>query len=70
MNMKNIENEIRQEVMNTIDLSVDVSDDEILKLIRNKIIEKRKTCPMNLSERKRVEGKEDGKFLGIRASIV
>ena len=56
MNMKNIENEIRQEVMNTIDLSVDVSDDEILKLIRNKIIEKSRTCPMNLSERKRVEG--------------
>ena len=54
--MKNIENEIRQEVMNTIDLSVDVSDDEILKLIRNKIIEKSRTCPMNLSERKRVEG--------------
>ena len=42
--------------MNTIDLSVDVSDDEILKLIRNKIIEKSRTCPMNLSERKRVEG--------------
>lgn len=56
MNMKNIENEIRQEVMNTIDLSVDVSDDEILKLIRNKIIEKSRTCPMNLSDRKRVEG--------------
>lgn len=56
MNMKNIENEIRQEVMNTIDLSVDVSDDEILKLIRNKIIEKSRTCPMSLSERKRVEG--------------
>ena len=56
MNMKNIENEIRQEVMNTIDLSVDVSDDEILKLIRNKSIEKSRTCPMNLSERKRVEG--------------
>ena len=56
MNMKNIENEIRQEVMNTIDLSVDVSDDEILKLIRNKIIEKSRTSPMNLSERKRVEG--------------
>ena len=54
--MKNIENEIRQEVMNTIDLSVDVSDDEILKLIRNKIIEKSRTCPMNLSDRKRVEG--------------
>ena len=54
--MKNIENEIRQEVMNTIDLSVDVSDDEILKLIRNKIIEKSRTCTMNLSERKRVEG--------------
>ncbi|WP_242824250.1 CpaF family protein [Pseudobutyrivibrio ruminis] len=42
--------------MNTIDLSVDVSDDEILKLIRNKIIEKSRTCPMNLSDRKRVEG--------------
>ena len=39
--MVKLEEEIRQEVMNEIDLSYDVSDEEILELIKNKIIEKK-----------------------------
>ena len=54
--MKNFEEKIRQEVMESIDLSVDVSDEEILKLIRNKIIEQAKIQPISLADRKRVEG--------------
>ena len=54
--MINIEEKIRQEVMESIDLSVDVSDEEILKLIRNKIIEQAKIQPISLADRKRVEG--------------
>ena len=42
--------------MESIDLSVDVSDEEILKLIRNKIIEQAKMQPISLADRKRVEG--------------
>ena len=54
--MINFEEKIRQEVMESIDLSVDVSDEEILKLIRNKIIEQAKIQPISLADRKRVEG--------------
>ena len=42
--------------MESIDLSVDVSDEEIFKLIRNKIIEQAKIQPISLADRKRVEG--------------
>lgn len=54
--MINFEEKIRQEVMESIDLSVDVSDEEIFKLIRNKIIEQAKIQPISLADRKRVEG--------------
>ena len=53
--MDNLEEEIRLEVMNTIDLSIDLSDDEILNLIRQRIIEKSKRYPISLQERKRIE---------------
>ncbi len=53
--MVKLEEEIRQEVMNEIDLSYDVSDDEILELIKNKIIEKSKTVPVSLGERRIVQ---------------
>lgn len=56
INMINFEEKIRKEVMESIDLSVDVSDEEILKLIRSKIIELAKMQPISLSERKKVEG--------------
>ena len=45
--------------MESIDLSVDVSDEEILKLIRNKIIEQAKMQPISLANRKRVDVLED-----------
>ncbi|SFH76411.1 pilus assembly protein CpaF [Pseudobutyrivibrio sp. OR37] len=54
--MINIEDEIRCFVMNSIDLSVDISDEEILKLIRNKIIEISRNQPISLADRKRIEG--------------
>ncbi|WP_242879055.1 CpaF family protein [Pseudobutyrivibrio sp. ACV-2] len=41
--------------MNEIDLSYDVSDEEILELIKNKIIEKSKTVPVSLGERRIVQ---------------
>ncbi|MBR1624034.1 MAG: CpaF family protein, partial [Pseudobutyrivibrio sp.] len=41
--------------MDAIDLSIDLSDQEILKLIRDRIIEKSKACPISLKERKRIE---------------
>ena len=50
-----LEKEIRQEVMNALDLSMDVSDEEILTLIKNIIIEKGKNRPISLSERKKIE---------------
>ncbi|SFO39708.1 pilus assembly protein CpaF [Pseudobutyrivibrio sp. JW11] len=50
-----LEKEIRQEVMNAIDLSIDVSDEEILTLIKNSIIEKGKNRPISLVDRKRIE---------------
>ena len=53
--MENIEEEIRIDVMNEIDLSYDVSDEEILTLIKNKIIEKSKSVPVSLSRRKVIE---------------
>lgn len=56
INMINFEEKIRKEVMESIDLSVDVSDEEILKLIRSKIIELAKIQPISLSDRKKVEG--------------
>lgn len=56
INMINFEEKIRKEVMESIDLSVDVSDEEILKLIRSKIIELAKMQPISLSERKKIEG--------------
>ena len=46
--MINFEEKIRKEVMESIDLSVDVSDEEILKLIRSKIIELAKMQPISL----------------------
>ena len=46
--MANIEEQVRIEVMNEIDLSYDVSDLEIRELIRNKIIEKSKMIPLSL----------------------
>ena len=42
-------------VMDAIDLSIDVSDEEILKLIRKRIIEKGRTFAVSLAERKRIE---------------
>lgn len=50
-----LEKEIRQEVMNAIDLSMDVSDEEILTLIKNSIIEKGKNRPISLADRKKIE---------------
>ena len=50
-----LEKEIRQEVMNAIDLSIDVSDEEILTLIKNSIIEKGKNRPISLADRKKIE---------------
>ncbi len=50
-----LEKEIRQEVMNALDLSMDVSDEEILTLIKNSIIEKGKSRPISLADRKRIE---------------
>ena len=56
INMINFEEKIRKEVMESIDLSVDVSDEEIRKLIRSKIIELAKIQPISLSDRRKVEG--------------
>lgn len=56
INMINFEEKIRKEVMESIDLSVDVSDEEIQKLIRSKIIELAKIQPISLADRKKVEG--------------
>ncbi|CBK75466.1 Flp pilus assembly protein, ATPase CpaF [Butyrivibrio fibrisolvens 16/4] len=41
--------------MNEIDLSYDVTDDEILQLIKNKIMEKSKTIPVSLIQRQQIE---------------
>lgn len=53
--MDNLEEEIRLEVMDAIDLSIDMSDEEIFNLIRQRIIEKGKRYPISLQERKRIE---------------
>lgn len=53
--MVRLEEEIRQAVMNEIDLNYDVSDEEISQLIKNKIIEKSKTVPVSLAERHIIE---------------
>ena len=53
--MDNLEEEIRLEVMDAIDLSIDMSDEEIFNLIRQRIIEKSKRYPISLQERKRIE---------------
>ncbi|MCR4830302.1 MAG: CpaF family protein [Pseudobutyrivibrio sp.] len=41
--------------MDAIDLSIDMSDEEIFNLIRQRIIEKSKRYPISLQERKRIE---------------
>ncbi len=53
--MVKLEEEIRLEVMNEIDLSYDVSDEEIKELIKNKIIEKSRVVPVSLGERHMIE---------------
>lgn len=53
--MIKLEEEIRIEVMNEIDLSYDVSDEEILELIKNKIIEKSKLVPVSIQERRVIQ---------------
>lgn len=53
--MVKLEEEVRLEVMNEIDLSYDVSDEEIKELIKNKIIEKSRVVPVSLGERHMIE---------------
>ena len=53
--MDNIEEQVRIEVMNEIDLSYDVSDDQIHQLIKNKIMEKSKSVPVSLVQRQTIE---------------
>lgn len=53
--MVKLEEMIRQEVMNEIDLTYDVSDEEILELIKNKIIEKSKVVPVSLGDRRIIQ---------------
>ena len=53
--MDKIEDEIRIEVMDAIDLSIDLTDGEILELIKKRIIEKSKQYPISLQKRKRIE---------------
>lgn len=53
--MNSIEEQVRTEVMNEIDLSYDVSDEEILQLIKNKIMEKSKLVPVSLVQRQTIE---------------
>ncbi len=53
--MDNIEEQIRIEVMNQIDLTYDVTDEEILQLIKNRIIIHSKEIPISLTERQRIE---------------
>ncbi len=53
--MDNLEEEIRIEVMNQIDLSYDVTDEEILQIIKNSIINHSKIKPISLLERQKIE---------------
>ena len=50
-----LEEEIRRQTMDEIDLSYDVSDEEILRIIQEKIILKSKTTPLSLKERQHIE---------------
>ena len=50
-----LEEEIRRQTMDEIDLSYDVSDEEILRIIQEKIILKSKTTPLSLKERQYIE---------------
>jgi len=54
-NLKELENEIRHEVMDSLDLSVDLSDQEILNLIKEKIIDKGRYISVSLKERHWIE---------------
>ena len=51
----NLEEVVRQEVMDAIDLSIDVSDEEIHRLIREAIIRKGKEISISLEERRQIE---------------
>lgn len=53
--MEKLEEQIRLEIMNEIDLSYDVSDEDILQLIKEKIIAKSKLVPVSLSQRQQIE---------------
>ncbi len=53
--MDNLEEEIRVEIMDELDLSVDISDDELLVRIKEKIINKGRLVPISLKERKKIE---------------
>ena len=50
-----LEEEIRRQTMDEIDLSYDVSDEEILRIIQEKIIQKSKIRPLSLKERQHIE---------------
>lgn len=50
-----IEEEIRRQVMDEIDLSYDVSDEEILRLIKEKVIIQARAYPISLKERHQIE---------------
>ncbi len=51
----NLEEDVRQDVMDAIDLSIDVSDEEIHRLIREAIIRKGKEISISLEERRQIE---------------
>ena len=53
--MDNLEEVVRREVMDAIDLSIDVSDEEIRRLIREQIIRKGKEISISLEERSQIE---------------
>ncbi len=53
--MDNLEEILRREVMDAMDLSMDISDEEIRKIIQNKIIELGRKTPVSLQDRKRME---------------
>ena len=53
--MDNIEAQIREEVMDAVDLSIDISDEQLLRLIKEKIIQKGRSFPVSIKERRRIE---------------
>jgi pilus assembly protein CpaF len=53
--MDNLEEVVRLEVMDAIDLSIDVSDEDIHRLIRETIIKKGKEISISLEERRQIE---------------